>query len=280
MQNIRIYEATAKNLGPIDALRQAWQELYLARHVVWHLFLRDFLASFRQRLLGYFWIVLLPLVSMISFIFMQKVGILNTGVNDMPYPIFIYLGMTVWGLFINATTIVGNGLVTNHDLVVRTNIPKIALTLMGLATVYYNLLVNLLVLTVFLLLFQMMPSPWAVIFPIVVIPIMILGVGIGLILSVIGAVIRDATTMFTSIFTLVMYITPVIYKAQFSQPILNAIVRWNPLTYLVDVPRQIFYLGEISNSKAYWLATLFSLFVLWIGIYVFYTIKDKIAERL
>lgn len=277
---IRTYEAFGDVLGPIDSAILAFKELYWSRHVLWHLFVRDFVAGFRQKLLGYLWIVLVPLIGIASFVFMQWTGILNPGATEFPYPIYVYIGTSIWGLFISAMTTVAGGLIGNSDLVMRTNIPKIGLAVTGLATLCYGLLVNLVVLVMLLLVFRMTPSPWALLYPLAVLPIIMLGVGLGLILSVVGAVARDVTGMFTTLINLVMYVTPVVYTAQFANPLLKAVVLWNPLAYLVDTPRSIFVLGRLPDPTAFGLSVLFSTGVLWLGIHAFYLIKDKVTERL
>ncbi|WP_319587450.1 ABC transporter permease [uncultured Desulfobulbus sp.] len=277
---IRTYEALGEVLGPIKSVVLAGHELYWSRHVLWHLFVRDFAAGFRQKLLGYLWIVLTPLIGIASFVFMQWTGILNPGETELPYPIFVYIGTSIWGIFISALTTVAGGLIGNADLVMRTNIPKIGLAVTGLASLCYNLLVNLVVLILLLFVFRLSPSPWALFYPLTVLPIIMLGVGLGLILSVVGAVARDLTGMFTTLINLLMYVTPVVYTAQFSHPLLNAIVLWNPLTYLVDAPRSLFVMGRMSAPTGFSLAILFSIAILWLGIHAFYLIKDKVTERL
>lgn len=277
---IRTYEAVGDVLGPVGSVVLAARELSWSRHVLWHLFKRDFVAGFRQKLLGYLWIVLVPLLGIASFVFMQLTGILNPGNMEIPYPIYVYVGTTVWGVFVSTLSVVANGLIANTDLVMRTNIPKIGLAVTGLASLCYNLLVNLLVLILLLLIFGRLPSGWVVLYPLTVLPIMALGVGIGLMLSVVGAVARDVTGMFVTLISLVMYVTPVVYTAEFANPALQQIVFWNPLTYLVDAPRSIVVLGTVPSWLGYLAASLFSVIVLWIGVHAFYLIKDKVTERL
>lgn len=280
VKTVRVYEANEKVLTPINSLIFAYKELRWSRHVIWHLFVRDFVAGFRQKLLGYLWIVLTPLIGIASFVFMQKTGILNPGDVKIPYPIYVYIGTTIWALLINTITVVSSGLINNTDLVMRTNIPKISLAVTGLANIFYNLCVNILVLLFMLLLFKIPPSPWALVYPFAVFPIIMFGVGTGLFLAVVGAVARDVTGIFSSAFNLVMYITPVVYTAQFEHPLIQAVVNWNPLTYLVGTPRSLFVVGILPNPLGFVMSILFAFLILFMGIHVFYLIKDKAAERL
>lgn len=277
---IRTYEALGNALNPAQSLAQAWRDLYWSRHILWHLFRRDFVAGFRQKLLGYLWIILVPLLGIASFVFMQWTGILNPGNTPFPYAVYVYIGTSVWSLFMAALGTVANGLIANTDLVMRTNIPKIGLAVTGMASLAYSFCVNTVVLVILLLIFRMKPSAWIVLYPLAMLPIVLLGVGVGLILSVVGAVARDVTGMATTVLGLVMYITPVVYTAQFVNPWLKMLVEFNPLTYLVDTPRSVLALGTVPHPAAFAAATLLALVVLWIGVHGFYLIKEKVAERL
>lgn len=105
-------------------LKQAWRDLAGSRDIMIRLFLRDFLPQFRQRILGYFWALLSPLIGIASFVFLYFVGVLNPGVGDIPYPIFTLLGASIWGCLAGTMGAVSNGLMAQADLVMRTDIPK------------------------------------------------------------------------------------------------------------------------------------------------------------
>ena len=190
------------------------------------------------------------------------------------------IGTTLWTIFITAMGNVANGLIGNTDLVMRTNIPKIGFAVTGLAPLCYSIIVGFVVLAIVMVLVHLLPSPWAILYPVAMLPIIVLGVGMGLILSVVGSVARDVTGMVTTLINLVMYVTPVIYETKFQHPLLQFIVRWNPFAYLVDTPRSLFVLGRVPDPLGFALSTLFAFVVFWVGIHTFYLIKDKVSERL
>ncbi|NBS65135.1 MAG: sugar ABC transporter permease, partial [Betaproteobacteria bacterium] len=121
---IRIYEPAGDAKGFFGSLKTAWTEIFFSRHVIWHLFKRDFVAQFRQKLLGYFWVVIAPLLAILPFVFLYRTGILNPGETPMPYPIYIVIGMGIWGFLSNVFVVVSGGLQGNQDLIMKTNIPK------------------------------------------------------------------------------------------------------------------------------------------------------------
>jgi ABC-type polysaccharide/polyol phosphate export permease len=226
------------------------------------------------------WAFLAPLIGVASFIFMNYTGILNPGELSIPYPVYVFSGMTLWGLMTSLIAVVSNGLLVHSDLIMRTSIPKIALALAGTAGLAYQMVINLIILLIIAVIFKVIPSPWAVASLFMVLPLVALGLGIGLILAVIGALARDVTGVITTVLNLAMYITPVIYVPKFDKPVLQAVIDYNPLTYLIDAPRTLFFTGSLEHPLAFLGASAFAVLVLLLGIHGFYLIQDKVAERL
>ncbi|MBS0173534.1 MAG: ABC transporter permease [Nitrospira sp.] len=279
-QMIRTYEPSNKTFGLLGSMRMAWTEIFFSRHVIWHLFKRDFVAQFRQKIFGYLWIIIAPLLAIFPFVFLHRAGILNPGATTMPYPIYIVMGMGIWGFLTNAFTAVSGGLQSNQDLIMRTNIPKITFAITGMANILYGVLVHCLVVALFASILGITPSIWAFVYPLALLPVVLVGVGLGLMFSVIGTVARDITGIMVSFLNLLMFFSPVVYKPEFSNSVFKAIVDWNPMTYLVDVPRSLFILGEFPYPQRFVMAVLFSLVLMALGLHSFYLIKDKVAERL
>ena len=116
--------------------------------------------------------------------------------------IFVFIGTTLWAIFITAMGNVANGLIGNTDLVMRTNIPKIGFAVTGLAPLCYSIIVGFVVLAIVMMLVHLLPSLWAILYPIAMLPIIVLGVGMGLILSVVGSVARDVTALHLELYRL------------------------------------------------------------------------------
>jgi ABC-type polysaccharide/polyol phosphate export permease len=277
---IRVYGSGRRSGGLLSTFLLAAREVNSSRYVIWRLFTRDFVTQFRQKLLGYLWAVVGPFLGIASFVFMNYAGVFNPGKTDVPYPLYILFGTTFWGILIGTTETVSSGLLNRADLVLRTSIPRISLAIAGLAGIIYGQIINLIVLTAVLVLFRVVPSPWALLYPVLLLPLVIMGVGIGLVLAVIGVVARDLTGMTITFLGLVMYLTPVAYVADFKQPIVKALVWYNPLTYLIEAPRNIFFSGGSEHLTGFLISVGFAVVVLMIGVHVFYLTKDKVAERL
>ena len=109
----------------------------------------------------------------------------------------------------------------------------------------------------------------------------LLGTAAGLVLSVLGAIARDLTSLATLAVSLLMYITPVIYlQSTIESPVVRKLIERNPITYLVDVPRSMICLGRSDNLHVFFWLTCGAVALVAVGLRVFYLLEDLVAERL
>ena len=278
---VTIYTPNERQGGLLWGVEQARADIWGARYVIWRLFLRDFTAQFKQKILGYIWALLGPLLGILNFLFLYFTGVLQPGQGGMPYTLYVLLGSSIWSCLPGALGSVSGGLQAQADLIMRTRIPKIALAVSSLAGLCYSTLIGLITIIVVFLLYGIVPSWYIALYPLLILSLLLLGVAIGLVLAVLGVIARDLTQLTMQGLALVMYITPIIYLPEtISNPFVKKLIEWNPLTYLVDVPRSLLVYGTAGNMVPYcWIS--FGVFVCVIlGLRVFYLLEDLVAERL
>jgi lipopolysaccharide transport system permease protein len=274
------YSALKTRVTIGSSLAQAVMEIWATREVIWRLFVRDFTQQFRQKLLGYLWMVIGPMVNAAGFVFLYLAGILKPGEMVIPYPVFVLFGTYLWGMMTGVLAVVGGSLHAQGELIMRTNIPKIALALTGMGNFAFGVATNLVVLLGIMVYVGFPPSWLAILFPLLIVPLVALGVGLGLILAIIGVLARDMTTLATAALNLLMLVTPVVYVGKVDSPVLQRMMEYNPLTYLIDVPRTLVMTGLLPHPLAYAVASALAIAMLILGVYAFYLIQDKVAERL
>jgi len=279
---VTIYVPNERQGGIFWALSQACRDIGTARHAILQLFLRDFRAQFRQKILGYLWALITPLLGIFSFIFLYFAGLLNPGVEDgVPYPIYVLLGTSLWGCLVGTMGTVSAGLQSQSDLIMRTNIPKLALAISSLANTIYSILIGMVTMLIIFLIYGFIPSMWFFAYPLLALPMLTLGTAMGLVLSVVGSIAKDLTQIINQGLTLVMYATPVIYvTSQIENPFVRKVIELNPLTYLIDVPRSLICSGRAEHVAQYLWISLGVLTASLIALRVFYLIQDLVAERL
>ena len=278
---ITVYQPNESQGGLIWGVRQAYHDIVASRHVIVRLFWRDFVAQFRQKILGYFWALLSPLLGVLSFLFLFFVGVLQPGEGEIPYTVYVLVGSTIWGCLPGAMGAVSGGLQAQADLIMRTRVPKLALAVSSLAGLFYGILVSMITMVVIFVVTGVTPSWWFLAYPLLVLPMVVLGTAIGLVLSVLGSIARDLTPMANQVLALAMYITPVIYvHSTIQNAFVRTVIGWNPISYLVDVPRSLVCLGRADNVDIYLLISLGTLGLVAIGLRIFYLLEGLVAERL
>jgi len=265
--------------GPI--LGNAAQEIWHSRYLIWKLFVRDFHAQFRQKLLGYLWAVIAPFFAVFGFVLLHAAGILAPGDTGVPYPLYVFVGLASWNVLVGTIMAVGNGLVLQGELILKTNVPKIALALAALAQVLYNLVIQLGTIAVLMALSGIAPHPASALFIPALLPMLLLGLSVGLVTSALGSIARDLASMIQTVLQLVMFLTPVIFVASsVGNPLIQALIWLNPLTYLVDLPRALLLYGSSPLWPQYLLVSAGTLVVAVLAIKAFYLVQDLVAERL
>ena len=262
-RNQTTYTPEPEKLGIAFVLVVSIEQIIRARFLIKNLFLRDFNARYRQRTLGYLWIVVEPLIGVFGFVLMDHAGVLDPGNTEIPYPLYVLSGTIMWTSIVGAIRLVAKGLQSQADLILRTNVPKIALAVSGLSLHFYNVLIQYVVLCCLFVLFGVYPS-WHVVFYIfAILPLIIFGAGLGLILSVVSVIAKDLTTIVTTIFGMIMYATPVVYlSAEVESEFLQKLIFYNPLTWIIEMTRTLF-MGVPFEHWGKWFISMFFCIFIW-----------------
>jgi len=256
------------------------KNIYSARELIWQLFRRDFLMAYQKSFLGIAWIFISPVIGIISWVFMNATGILNPGDVGIPYPAYVLLSSSIWGLFMGFYGAAAGTLGAGGGFIMQVKYPHEALLVKQTAQHLANFLLGFLLNILILIIMGVAPSWKIVFFPLAIVPLFLLGAGIGLVISVISVVAVDLTQGFNFVFGLLFYVTPVIYSSQVENPILQAIMQYNPLTYLVGNVRDLIIYGSFNQLDQFIYASLFALFVFLFSWRLFYISEQKVIEKM
>jgi lipopolysaccharide transport system permease protein len=256
------------------------QNIVSSRELIWQLFRRDFLMAYQKSFLGITWIFISPIVGIISWVFMNATGILAPGDVGIPYPAYVLLSSSIWGLFMGFYGAAAGTLGAGGGFIMQVKYPHEALLIKQTAQHLANFLLGFLFSILVLLLIGITPSWKIVFFPLAILPLFLLGAGIGLVISVISVVAVDLTHGFNFVFGLLFYVTPIIYSSQIENPLLQTIMQYNPLTYLIGNVRDLIIYGTFSHPDRFLYATLFALFVFLFSWRLFFISEQKVIEKM
>ena len=254
-------------------------ELIDSHELVWRLFLRDFEAKYRQTVLGFLWALIMPLLTVGTFVFLNRAGILNIGKVGIPYPAYALLGLTVWQIFSGGLRACSDSIVAGGSMVVKINFPKEALVLSSLGGALIETMVRVALTAFVFAIYKIVPAWTVVLFPFALIPLLLFTLGLGLMLSLLNAVFRDVANIVSLSTTFLLFVTPVLYpepKAAF----FKAFTVFNPLAALVSGPRDLVAKGYLTQSVSYLFYSGLSLAIFLISWRLFHLAEIRIAERI
>lgn len=280
-ESLTTYSSENTSNSVFGAIKRLVFETKKSRYIIWRLFVRDYRTQFKQKIFGYLWAILTPLFVVSSYLVLYAIRVLDPGVGAIPYTIFLLLGSSIWSCMTSAIVDISSSLQLQADLILKTNIPKISIVISSLVSTLYGMFINMFIVFIVFVIFGFKPSFWFVAYPLLVLPMLMVGAAIGTILSVIGQIAKDMLPLVLQFLTFVMYLTPVVYEQQKdASGILQRIVQLNPLNSLVNFPRKLITEGNVVGFDSYLLSMAIVFVVLILAIQVFYLLESLVAERL
>ena len=250
------------------------------RELIRQLFRRDFVGGYKKSLLGPTWVFLSPIVGVVAWVFLRRAGMLNTGTLDIPYPIYVLVGTTMWGLFMGFYSASASTLRAAGSLLMQINFPHEVYLFEQNALQLVNFSVVLLLNLVAMVAYGVAPS-WKLIFlPVVLVPLFLVGAAIGLITAVFGAVTIDVRRGLDLTLGMMIWLSPIIYSSTVGRSSLTTISGYNPLTYLVCSARDIVLYGRLYDTEGFLWSSLVALVLFLYACRVFYVAETRLVERM
>jgi lipopolysaccharide transport system permease protein len=260
------------------------KELWHYRDLIWLFVRRDFVAQYKQTILGPVWHIIQPLFT--TLIFLLVFGrIANLSTDKIEPAILFYMsGITIWNYFSTCLTSTAATFVANASIFGKVYFPRLALPVSIVISNIIRFGIQFCLLLGFMVYYQFKGYPiqlgvnWLLI-PVLVCMMAGIGLGLGIIISSFTTKYRDFAVLLTFAVQLAMYATPIVYPYSFLQ---HSSYKWmiaiNPLTSIVECFRYaLFGKGTFTiMSLAY--SGLFMLSVLFFGAIIFNRVEKSFMD--
>ena len=243
---------------------------------------RDFVAVYKQTILGPLWHLIQPLLTTLMFtlVFGRIAGMSTDGV---PPFVFYMAGTTIWGYFANCLTRTSNTFIANAGIFGKVYFPRMVVP----ASTVMSQLVSFAIQFGFFLCFyayfwlqgaSIRPN-WAVgLLPLLLVLMAGLGLGFGIVISSLTTKYRDLQVLVGFGVQLWMYATPVIYPLSTMPEKYRWLIVANPMTAVVETFRYGFF-GTGTFSWAYLgYSAAFTLALLLAGMAVFNRVERTFMD--
>ncbi len=260
--------------------KKRFSTVHRTRHLIWQLFIISLTNQYKKTFLGSVWIVLGPILSITIWLILNYTGIYSPGETKVPYLGYLLLSMSIWIFFTNFFKLIATSVTESGSMLMEMPFDMeakiVEKILMSMVSFAIPLVLNIVV----LLLLGVSFSWSALLFFPTIIPLILLGITIGVFVSLIEVVFNDILLIAAQGLTLLMYLTPVVYTDRVSSDLLQSVIRVNPLTYLLGVPRNLLVGEEVTQWNEFWIATGVTVLLFLIVIHLFFGSVYKIVERI
>jgi lipopolysaccharide transport system permease protein len=271
--------------GPDGARKLGWRiwgrmvrDLVDARGLIWRLFVRDWTAQYRQSWLGYLWAVVPPITAVSAFAFLRS-HVLPDMRTPVPYVIYGLWGMSCWQLFAGSYQAATQSLTGAGTMVARINFHKEALVFASIGRCLFDFLVRMVLLAVVFVCYRTTPAWTAVLLPVAMLPLLLLAIGLGMVVSVIATAGTDVNNAAGVLLSYGMLLTPgVLYPAAERWPA-SLLYMVNPISPVLLAGHDLLERGSLSMPGLYAAACLFAGLVFLTGWRFFCLAVTKVAER-
>jgi homopolymeric O-antigen transport system permease protein len=251
------------------------KEVWHYRDLMWLFVRRDFVAQYKQTVLGPLWHIIQPLFTTIIFLFIfgRIANIPTDGIE--PRILFYMSGITIWNYFSSCLTNTSNTFVANASIFGKVYFPRMVIPLSIVISNIVRFAIQFLLLLAFMVFYYFKGYTLHVSIAWLFIPVLVfmmagIGLGLGIMISSFSTKYRDFAVLLTFAVQLAMYATPVVYPYSFLQ---NTAYKWliaiNPLTPIVECFRYSLFGKGTFTAGSLCYSALFMLGVLFIGIVIF-----------
>ena len=257
----------------MEQLKELWQYRELLYFFTW----RDLKVRYKQTAVGVLWAIFQPLFTMVVFsVFFGKLAGMPS--DDIPYPIFVYVGLLLWQFFSGSLSGISNCLVANKAIITKVYFPRLILPLSATMTKFVDFFIASTILIALMAYYNYLPNlTGLLILPLLLLITFMAAVGIGLFLAAVNVKYRDVRYALPFFIQMMLFITPVIYPTSIAGKY-SWILAMNPMTGVIKAARA----AILGNAPINWELLLISgiacLITLIIGIIYFKKTERYFAD--
>jgi len=268
--------------------QNGWLNLHLKdvwkyRDLMWLFVKRDFVAAYKQTILGPLWHFIQPLFTTIVFlvVFGKIAKIPTDGIEPA---VFYMSGITIWNYFTNCLNGTSNTFVANAGIFGKVYFPRLVIPLSVVLSNVVKFCIQFLLLLLVMVYYGFKTHhfyiglSWLFI-PLLVAMMALMGLGLGIIISSLTTKYRDFTVLIGFGVQLLMYATPVIYPLSYFEHSKYAVfIQYNPLSPLVETFRYVLLGAGNCNTAILLYSGSVILLFLAIGLIIFNRVEKGFMD--
>lgn len=277
--------------GTWASLKDVWGSRELTALLV----RRELKARYKDSSLGIVWSLVRPLAQLLIYYF--AIGqILGVARSIPSFAIFVFVGLTTWGLFVEIVQGGTTSITNNSGLIKKIYLPREIFPLASVGGALFNFGVQLIILVLATIVAGQIPLDLNLLYaPLSLTVLIFFATGFGILLAGLNVYLRDIQHLVEVAIMVLFWASPIVYSFSFVHDKLQG--NWleqlylaNPITLAVLGMQRAFWVAGTTESTSQnwpddlairlWIALGISIVILWIGQRIFSRIQGNFAQEL
>lgn len=237
----------------------------------------DLKSEVANSYLDWLWWLIEPFCMMLIYTFIF--GVVFNASEDY-FPIFIFIGITLWGFFSKSITGSVNTVRMNKGIITRVYLPKYILLFSKMLVYGFKMLVSIAIVFLMMLVFRVsLTVNILYILPILIV-LFLFTFGLGTILMHYGVYVSDLGYITGIVLSMLMYLTGTFYSIskRIPQPFGEILEDCNPVAFLISSMRNALLYGQAPSWKLLILWGFFSLVLTALGVFTVYSNENAYVK--
>ena len=217
---------------------KVFKNLYEYRELLKSSIKKDVGGKYKNSVLGVLWSFLYPLLQIAVYAIVFPL-IMRSNMEN--YTVFVCCGLIPWNFFSTAISRSSFTMIENGNILKKVYFPREILPISVVTSEAVNFVISTIIILAFVLGSGMGLTWYVVFYPLILLVQYVLLIGISLFVSSITVYFRDLQHFIGIALQLLFYATPIVYATNIIPESYQWILRLNPMTFIIDGYRSIFY---------------------------------------
>ncbi len=266
-------------------IRIDWRAVMQYRDLLWLLVRRDFVAQYKQSVLGPLWFIIQPVLTTLVFtVVFGKVAKIPT--DGLPPLLFYLCSMMAWGYFSGCLGYTSNTFLGYAGIFGKVYFPRLIVPLSVVISRLIAFAIQFGTFLVFLVYFKAFtaagasvhPNAWMLVLPLLLLQSAALGLGVGLWISALTTKYRDFAFLSAFMTQIWMYATPIVYPLSAVPERWRPVIALNPMASIVEIYRYAFLGAGTVEPLSLTISAVVTLAVLFSGVAIFNRVERTFID--
>jgi len=253
------------------------------RGLIWNFVKRDISSKYVGSLLGLYWSVINPIITLIVYIIVFGVFLkvrLPGDTNIWDFALYFAAGFLPWTAFQSSVMRASGSIIENKNYIKKVPFPSEIFPIYPTISEFVNLLIGIAIYFVLFFILKGTPTIFVLLLPLAILLQMIFTLSLAFFLSSGSVFFRDIPQILSAVFLIWFWVTPIAYTVNLIPLDFQWIVKLNPAYYMLEIYRDALFYGKFPELNILIPFLVFSVVMLIIGYIFFQKTKRGFGELL